>query len=115
MRKTYYCLSAACLMAIAGLLTYVVSQYLAAFRQVTPVPTLDSIILPYVTIAAFTVSGGLFVLSFAQLWREWRRKPFGHCQKCGYNLTGNTSGVCPECGRSIPQVCAQDVKARAGR
>ncbi len=24
-----------------------------------------------------------------------------HCSACGYNLTANTSGVCPECGRSI--------------
>lgn len=23
------------------------------------------------------------------------------CKKCGYNLTGNTSGVCPECGTTI--------------
>ena len=23
------------------------------------------------------------------------------CTHCGYNLTGNTSGVCPECGRAI--------------
>jgi len=23
------------------------------------------------------------------------------CQKCGYNLTGNVSGVCPECGQLI--------------
>jgi hypothetical protein len=22
----------------------------------------------------------------------------GHCQTCSYDLTGNTSGVCPECG-----------------
>jgi rubrerythrin len=21
-----------------------------------------------------------------------------HCPGCGYNLTGNLSGVCPECG-----------------
>lgn len=25
----------------------------------------------------------------------------GHCGNCGYNLTGNTSGICPECGRSV--------------
>ena len=25
-------------------------------------------------------------------------KPPGHCSTCGYNLTGNTSGRCPECG-----------------
>jgi predicted Zn-ribbon and HTH transcriptional regulator len=23
------------------------------------------------------------------------------CQFCGYNLTANTSGVCPECGKAI--------------
>lgn len=34
------------------------------------------------------------------LW--WRRREFppGHCENCGYNLKGNLSGVCPECGRS---------------
>jgi hypothetical protein len=32
------------------------------------------------------------------LWWRDRRTPKGHCQKCGYNLTGNVSGVCPECG-----------------
>jgi len=32
------------------------------------------------------------------LWRRDRRPPKGHCQACGYNLTGNTSGICPECG-----------------
>ena len=27
-----------------------------------------------------------------------RRYPFGHCQSCGYDLTSNVSGKCPECG-----------------
>jgi hypothetical protein len=31
-------------------------------------------------------------------WRDRRRFPAGHCAKCGYNLTGNVSGRCPECG-----------------
>ena len=26
------------------------------------------------------------------------RIPPGHCKACRYDLTGNTSGVCPECG-----------------
>ncbi|HEX2972646.1 MAG TPA: hypothetical protein VHP11_09955 [Tepidisphaeraceae bacterium] len=26
-----------------------------------------------------------------------------HCGQCEYDLTGNTSGVCPECGWRIPQ------------
>jgi hypothetical protein len=24
------------------------------------------------------------------------------CPNCAYNLTGNTSGVCPECGKAVP-------------
>lgn len=29
--------------------------------------------------------------------RYWRRNR-GLCVKCGYNLKGNLSGICPECG-----------------
>ena len=34
------------------------------------------------------------------LWRTGGKTPVGHCQGCGYNLTGNESGTCPECGKS---------------
>ncbi len=52
---------------------------------------------------------GLFVSSFAvaviltaYLFRLDRRPlPPGHCP-CGYDLTGNESGTCPECGRPMP-------------
>jgi hypothetical protein len=37
-------------------------------------------------------------LATAWLWRLDRRRPPGACPKCGYDLTGNTTGVCPECG-----------------
>ena len=30
-----------------------------------------------------------------------RRLRTGLCRSCGYDLTGNTSGVCPECGEVI--------------
>lgn len=30
-----------------------------------------------------------------------RRRESIHCSKCDYNLTGNVSGVCPECGTAI--------------
>ncbi|MHC4092819.1 MAG: hypothetical protein ACYSVY_21515, partial [Planctomycetota bacterium] len=37
-------------------------------------------------------------LATAILWYRDRRPPKGHCRGCGYNLRGNVSGVCPECG-----------------
>ena len=35
------------------------------------------------------------------LWRRDRRFPDGHCLRCGYNLTGNVSGKCSECGNIV--------------
>ena len=32
--------------------------------------------------------------------RRWRRRHRGLCLKCGYNLEGNVSGVCSECGKA---------------
>ena len=34
-------------------------------------------------------------------WRNTKRPPKHCCQHCGYNLTGNVSGKCPECGQRI--------------
>jgi uncharacterized RDD family membrane protein YckC len=41
------------------------------------------------------------------IWKKHRfRAPFDRrgilCMKCGYDLTGNVSGRCPECGTDIP-------------
>ena len=33
--------------------------------------------------------------------RRWRRRRRGECVACGYDLTGNVSGVCPECGAPV--------------
>ena len=39
----------------------------------------------------------------AWLWRLDRRRPApGHC-RCGYDLTGNRTGRCPECGNVLNQ------------
>jgi len=34
-------------------------------------------------------------------FRRWRRRRKGLCLRCGYDLTGNVSGVCPECGVEV--------------
>lgn len=33
--------------------------------------------------------------------KEWALA--GRCRACGYDLTGNTSGICPECGAIVPK------------
>ena len=32
-------------------------------------------------------------------WHPRRRVGHGRCARCGYDLQGNVSGVCPECGQ----------------
>lgn len=44
------------------------------------------------------------------MWRhDLRQVAPGHCRKCNYDLTGNVSGRCPECGAPLPPL------ARPGR
>jgi len=42
----------------------------------------------------------MFILAAIAWWTYQRRAKPGHC-RCGYDLTGNVSGRCPECGASI--------------
>lgn len=39
------------------------------------------------------------------LLRRWRRRRRGLCRRCGYNLEGNVSGLCPECGTERSKEC----------
>lgn len=56
----------------------------------------------------FALMGLSFVMAFLLAysvndWLKFRIEPvdLAGCYQCGYNLTGNTSGVCPECGRPL--------------
>jgi hypothetical protein len=40
-------------------------------------------------------------ISVYRRFKSRRRLTNGSCTTCGYELTGNTSGVCPECGTAI--------------
>jgi hypothetical protein len=61
-------------------------------------PTINGIVIrfPLWAIATVTLSMPLVWLRH-QLRRQNRRRR-GRCDSCGYDLTGNESGVCPECG-----------------
>jgi hypothetical protein len=62
--------------------------------------------------AIFMLAGTLRAWeSFQHLRDKWRaigdyerqdRLRRGLCVKCGYDLTGNLSGTCPECGTAVP-------------
>lgn len=54
------------------------------------------LVAPHWSLAAVLAAApALYALRFVR--RLWRRRK-GLCRACGYNLTANTSGVCPECG-----------------
>ena len=49
------------------------------------------------------ILGALPVVWFRHWRRSRRDRRLGCCHFCGYNLTGNTSRVCPECGTPVQQ------------
>ena len=48
--------------------------------------------------------GAVFLFVGWRIRRNRRcREKMTLCSRCSYNLTGNTSGTCPECGTPVPQ------------
>ena len=63
-----------------------------------------SVILGSVIIIPLWLPFVVSAIPTAWLWhRDRRRIPRAHCQRCGYDLTGNTSGACSECGEKITE------------
>jgi len=62
--------------------------------------------LSFVTIHLWAVAVLLGVPPCYGLVPGWLRRRYrrrhGRCVACGYDLTGNTSGICPECATEIP-------------
>jgi hypothetical protein len=62
-------------------------------------------------LGAAAVAAGITTVRFvrfarAKLPAELRRR--GLCAACGYDLYGNASGVCPECGRRTATVAGAE-------
>jgi hypothetical protein len=55
--------------------------------------------LPYWCLLLLTLP--LPIIWLAQARRSVRRRRHALCVTCGYNLTENTSGICPECGSHV--------------
>ena len=67
----------------------------------------DALVLAYMIVKGCLVTVALvaacrLAMFLRPRWDARRRYPEGHCQACGYDLTGNVSGICPECGSRIP-------------
>ncbi len=62
-----------------------------------------AMLLPYLIMAFIAIGGCVF--SWIEQIRRWRREneldSAPSCAKCGYNLIGNMTGACPECGTAI--------------
>jgi hypothetical protein len=50
--------------------------------------------------AVISLPLAIFVVSLISTLRARRSLP-SQCSFCGYDLTGNRSGICPECGQRI--------------
>ena len=52
------------------------------------------------TVLLWAFGPGIVLLYLHEHYRRMRLYP--RCLNCGYQLTGNTSGICPECGEQVP-------------
>ena len=60
----------------------------------------DAIKPPLVAITMVAFGYGL--IAHELRWRRRKLRRENHqCVHCGYDLTANTTGICPECGRPI--------------
>jgi hypothetical protein len=86
---------------LASIVTYAV-LFLMVFWVIAVF--FDSLDVVAVGLLTFVVPVAPAVLMFRSVRdgidREERmvRSHHGHCRSCGYDLAGNVSGVCPECG-----------------
>ncbi len=57
--------------------------------------------LPFLTALLLGGVQWYTIVRIVELCGQCRRPEAGKCNDCGYNLTGNVSGVCPECGMEV--------------
>ena len=78
--------------------------FAAMQKGVANVGLTGSAILSFAVLYGMGLAATWLMMFRRERLAERRRR--GLCTACGYSLTGNTSGVCPECGTAV--------KAKAG-
>ncbi len=65
---------------------------------------IESIAIQDLTVPYWFLVSATACAAIASAERASRQPPPGHCEACGYNLTANVSGTCPECGTLLSSV-----------
>jgi hypothetical protein len=91
-------------LVVAIVLPYIIS--LTIFPELTdPYPPADPKLKPWIGTLAGAIWGAAIAIGCLVGWRTHRTNRrlanSSHCRQCGYDLTGNVSGRCPECGERI--------------
>ncbi len=71
-------------------------------------------VLTFAVAPGWATCGGLtgFVVGHWITKRPWfRSNGAGNCQRCSYDLKGNVSGICPECGEPVSDTTAKEQSA----
>ena len=77
-----------------------IDQYLDTYSDLGASCPLAAASVPhYFLCAVFSVPP---LIAIGRLAKNRRRRRAGCCGACGYNLTANISGICPECGSKVP-------------
>lgn len=73
------------------------------------IPSISSISF-WLAVYVILLNAAVIFLSLASAWISSKpqrlrnlRRELRFCLKCGYDLTGNQSGICSECGRPVKQ------------
>ena len=96
-----FCLLHLLLVITGDALFELMYNFFTEYRQGDPVyPVVEGLLVLPVWAAP------LWAIIWAFAWvglrnRLFRRWPGSRCLACGYDLTGNVSGCCPECGQPV--------------
>ena len=73
----------------------------AGFGALGVTRTMNPLGVPGVCWLIAAVVVGLAIAREMAKYRNRKLRSPPHCRACAYNLNGNTSGICPECGTAI--------------